>query len=112
MGIPVENGEGGFIWTWGGDYLGMVEFFGVLRGAVLRLVLLTHLATLAGQVDGFTGLSFLPLIVGYTLFYTLLFEVLRQVNMTLSADMVWANNCCVAHIPYLLLTPLFSMTLA
>ena len=42
----------------------------------------------SGRVDGVTNLSFIPLVTVFTLFYTLLFEVVRDVKMTLSADMV------------------------
>jgi hypothetical protein len=41
----------------------------------------------SGRVDGVTNLSFIPLVTVFTLFYTLLFEVVRDVKMTLSADM-------------------------
>uniref|UniRef100_A0A7S1HXF0 Uncharacterized protein n=1 Tax=Eutreptiella gymnastica TaxID=73025 RepID=A0A7S1HXF0_9EUGL len=52
----------------------------VISGAAARVA--------SGQVNYMTGLSFLPLLSVFTLYYTLLFEVVRDCKFTLSSDLV------------------------
>jgi len=55
---------------------------GLIIGVVGRAGVRMH----SGDAESITGMTFPSLVVWYTLFYTVLFEVLRPVKLTLSSD--------------------------